>query len=78
MFFHHLIYFLSAIVRAVKFSMKIADDTLTNNVLYADYLAAKNIGDKVGQEDRLHQQSDIKLSFRICGCLSLYRHSSSC
>ena len=49
MFFHHLIYFLSAIVRAVKFSMKIADDTLTNNVLYADYLAAKNIGDKVGQ-----------------------------
>ena len=36
-----------AIVKAVKFSMKIADDTLTNNVLYKDYLASKNIGDKV-------------------------------
>ena len=39
-------------MRAVKFSMKIADDTLTNNVLYADYLAAKNIGDKVGRSVR--------------------------
>ena len=37
-----------AIVKAVKFSMKIADDALTNNVLYKDYLASKNIGDKVG------------------------------
>ena len=36
-----------AIVKAVKFSMKIADDALTNHVLYSDYLAAKNIGDKV-------------------------------
>ena len=39
-----------AIVKAVKFSMKLADDALTNHVLYSDYLAAKNIGDKVGQE----------------------------
>ena len=31
--------------------MKIADDSLTNNVLYADYLAAKNIGDKVCMEE---------------------------
>ena len=36
-----------AIVKAVKFSMKIADDALTNHVLYSDYLAAKNIGYKV-------------------------------
>ena len=43
-----LISFLNpAIVKAVKFSMKIADDALTNNVLYKDYLASKNIGDKV-------------------------------
>ena len=35
-----------AIVKAVKFSMKLADDALTNHVLYSDYLAAKNIGDK--------------------------------
>ena len=34
-------------MKAVKFSMKIADDALTNHVLYSDYLAAKNIGDKV-------------------------------
>lgn len=40
-----------AIVKAVKFSMKIADDALTNHVLYSDYLAAKNIGDKVGRCD---------------------------
>ena len=37
-----------AIVKAVKFSMEIADDALTNHVLYSDYLASKNIGDKVG------------------------------
>ena len=44
-------------MKAVKFSMKIADDALTNHVLYSDYLAAKNIGDKVGRE----QTGPIKL-----------------
>ena len=36
-----------AIVKAVNFSMFIADSDLNHKVLFSEMLAAKNIGDKV-------------------------------
>ena len=38
---------ISAIVDAVKLSMKFEDDDLTHRILYADFLASKNYGDEV-------------------------------
>ena len=37
----------SAIVNAVKISMKFEDDDLTHGILYSDFLASKNYGDEV-------------------------------
>ena len=68
---------LSAIVRAVKFSMKIADDTLTNNILYADYLAAKNIGDK-NLWVSVTIPTLIFLVLFVMGCLFFTRNDSIC
>ena len=64
-------------MRAVKFSMKIADDTLTNNILYADYLAAKNIGDK-NLWVSVTIPTLIFLVLFVMGCLFFTRNDSIC
>ena len=40
-------------MNAVKIAMKLQDDDLTHGILYADYLASKNVGDDVSYNNSL-------------------------
>ena len=64
-------------MNAVKIAMKLQDDDLTHGILYADYLASKNVGDDVSYNNSLQFQQKKKIEtnyriFRICFTLGQF------